>query len=236
MLRESGSSFRGLHESLINYGGNKKPEFITCIHEEASVAMAHGYFKIEGKPLLVLAHGTVGMQHASMAIYNAWCDRVPVICSAATRWTLEAPRRATEWLPFGAGRRRAWCATSPSGTTSRFRCSTSRESAVRAYKIAMTPPTSRCCWSPIANFRRGRSNDGPAARFRSYLPTTPPRAMRTRCRSRAAAGAAEHPVIVADACARTPAGMKLLVELAEAAAGAGDRPAGRMNFPNTHYL
>ena len=68
-----------MHESLINYGGNKKPEFLTCTHEESSVAMAHGYFKIAGKPLLVLCHGTVGLQHAAMAIYNAWCDRVPVI-------------------------------------------------------------------------------------------------------------------------------------------------------------
>ena len=65
-------SFRGLHESLIDYGGNKKPEFLTCTHEETSVAMAHGYFKIAGKPLLVLCHGTVGLQHAAMAIYNAW--------------------------------------------------------------------------------------------------------------------------------------------------------------------
>src|SRR5579859_8204290 len=47
-----GSSFRGLHESIINYGGNKSPEFITCCHEESSVAMAHGYYKVEGKPLL----------------------------------------------------------------------------------------------------------------------------------------------------------------------------------------
>ena len=69
------NSFRGLHESLINYGGNKKPEFLTCTHEEAAVAMAHGYFKIAGKPLMVLCHGTVGLQHATMAIYNAWCDR-----------------------------------------------------------------------------------------------------------------------------------------------------------------
>ena len=61
-------SFRGLHESLINYGGNKKPEFLTCTHEESSVAMAHGYFKIAGKPLLVLCHGTVGLQHAAMAM------------------------------------------------------------------------------------------------------------------------------------------------------------------------
>src|SRR6266852_1053232 len=74
-----GSSFRGLHESVINYGGNKNPEFITCCHEESSVAMAHGYAKIEGKPLLVFAHVTVGLQHASMAVYNAYCDYVPVI-------------------------------------------------------------------------------------------------------------------------------------------------------------
>lgn len=73
------SSFRGLHESLINYGGNKMPEFLTCAHEESAVAMAHGYFKAAGKPLMTVCHGTVGLQHASMAIYNAWCDRVPVI-------------------------------------------------------------------------------------------------------------------------------------------------------------
>src|SRR5713101_5711261 len=63
-----GSSFRGMHESIINYGGNRNPEFITNCHEESSVAMAHGYYKAEGKPMAVLAHGTVGLQHASMAI------------------------------------------------------------------------------------------------------------------------------------------------------------------------
>src|SRR5215467_8711699 len=73
-----GSSFRALHESVINYGGNKSPELVTCMHEESAVAMAHGYYKAEGKPMLVAAHGTVGLQHASMALYNAWCDRVPV--------------------------------------------------------------------------------------------------------------------------------------------------------------
>ena len=73
------SSFRAIHESLINYGGNKMPEFLTCTHEESAVGMAHGYYKIAGKPLMTLVHGTVGLQHAAMAIYNAWCDRVPVI-------------------------------------------------------------------------------------------------------------------------------------------------------------
>src|SRR5258706_5482008 len=73
------SSFRAIHESLINYGGNRMPEYLTCMHEESAVGMAHGYYKASGKPLMTLCHGTVGLQHAAMAIYNAWCDRVPVI-------------------------------------------------------------------------------------------------------------------------------------------------------------
>src|SRR5436309_1184840 len=68
-----GSSFRSLQESIVNYGDNKKPEFLTCMHEESSVAMAHGYAKAAGKPMGMMAHGTVGLQHATMAVYNAWC-------------------------------------------------------------------------------------------------------------------------------------------------------------------
>src|ERR1700690_1911697 len=70
-----GSSFRGLHESFVNYGHNKSPELLTCCHEESSVAMAHGYAKVEGKPLMVMAHGTVGLQHAAMGIYDAFAGR-----------------------------------------------------------------------------------------------------------------------------------------------------------------
>src|SRR6266850_5723196 len=77
-----GSSFEGLHESIINYGDNKAPELLTCCHEESSVAMAQGYAKIEGKPMMVMAHGTVGLQHASMAIYNAYADRLPIFMIA----------------------------------------------------------------------------------------------------------------------------------------------------------
>ena len=73
-----GSTFESLHESLINYGHNTMPEFLTCCHEESAVAMAHGYAKIEGKPMMALIHGTVGLLHASMAIYNAYADRVPI--------------------------------------------------------------------------------------------------------------------------------------------------------------
>lgn len=79
-----GSSFEGLQESLINYGNppNKTPEFITALHEESAVTMAHGYGKAEGKPMCALLHGTIGIQHASMSIYQAYYDRTPVLLLA----------------------------------------------------------------------------------------------------------------------------------------------------------
>ena len=94
-----GSSFRGLHESFVNYGHNKTPELLTCCHEESSVAMAHGYAKIEGKPLMIMAHGTVGLQHASMAIYNAFADRVPVYVVSRQYRGCGLARSDVEWAP-----------------------------------------------------------------------------------------------------------------------------------------
>src|SRR4029079_7734124 len=93
----AGSSFRGLHESILNHGGNKKPEIITCVHEEQSVAMAHGYAKVAGKPIVVACHGTVGIQHAAMAVYNAWVDRVPMVIVAGN-YIDGDERRTIEWI------------------------------------------------------------------------------------------------------------------------------------------
>ncbi len=74
-----GDTFKGLHESLINYGMLTEPKmtYSAVNHEEASVAFCHGYAKVEGKPAACFVHATVGLQHASMALYNAWADRVP---------------------------------------------------------------------------------------------------------------------------------------------------------------
>jgi thiamine pyrophosphate-dependent acetolactate synthase large subunit-like protein len=74
-----GSSFRGLHESLVNLLGNRDPEMLLCLHEEHAVAIAHGWAKVTGKPMGVLVHANVGLMHATMAIYNAFCDRVPML-------------------------------------------------------------------------------------------------------------------------------------------------------------
>ncbi len=134
-----GSTFRALHESLINYGGNKAPELLTCCHEESSVAMAHGYAKIEGKPMLVMAHGTVGLQHASMAVYNAYADRVPVYIVIGNILDVQWRRTDVEWthaVQDAAAMVRdytKWDDTPVSLT--HF-----GESAVRAFKMAMTPP------------------------------------------------------------------------------------------------
>lgn len=79
-----GASFRGLHDSLVNYLGNSDPAMLLTLHEETAVAIAHGYAKVTGKPLGVILHSNVGVMHATMAIFNAYCDRVPMLIYGAT--------------------------------------------------------------------------------------------------------------------------------------------------------
>ncbi len=94
-----GSSFRGLHESLVNGLGNERPEMLLCLHEEHAVAVAQGYARVTGKPLGVIVHSNVGVMHASMAIYNAWCDRAPMVILGGIG-PLDSARRRTpiDWL------------------------------------------------------------------------------------------------------------------------------------------
>ncbi|CAG9262899.1 thiamine pyrophosphate-binding protein [Paraburkholderia caribensis] len=94
-----GSSFRGLHDSIVNHTGNTNPEFLLCLHEEHAVAIAHGYAKVKGAPLAVALHSNVGLMHASMAIYNAWCDRVPMLILGAHGPVDAAKRRPwIDWI------------------------------------------------------------------------------------------------------------------------------------------
>jgi acetolactate synthase-1/2/3 large subunit len=231
-----GSSFRGIHESLINYGGNKNPEFITCCHEESSVAMAHGYAKIEGKPLAVLAHGTVGVQHAAMAVYNAWCDRVPVFLILGN--IVDASKRVpgVEWahsVQDAAAIIRDFTKWDdlPASLT-HF-----GESAVRAYKIAMTPPT-----LPVVIVADGELQENPiSVDDKTHIPkltlASPPQGDAGAVAEVARLlVAAENPVLIADRMARTPAGLARLIELAETLQAAVIDQTGRMNFPSRHPL
>ena len=90
-----GSSYRGLHDSLVNHLGNERPQMLLCLHEEHAVAIAHGYAKVTDKPLAVALHSNVGLMHASMGIFNAFCDRVPMLLLGASG-------------PLDASRRRPW--------------------------------------------------------------------------------------------------------------------------------
>ena len=94
-----GASYRGLHDSIVNYLGNSKPQMLLCLHEEAAVAIAHGYAKVTGKAMVTAVHSNVGLMHASMAMFNAWCDRMPVIVLGATGPVDAAKRRPwIDWI------------------------------------------------------------------------------------------------------------------------------------------
>lgn len=94
-----GASFRGLHDSLVNHLGNQDPQMLLCLHEEHSVAIAHGYAKVTGEPMAAILHSNVGLMHGTMAIFNAWCDRVPVLLYGATGPVDAAVRRPwIDWI------------------------------------------------------------------------------------------------------------------------------------------
>jgi hypothetical protein len=92
-----GASFRGLHDSLVNYLGNERPQMLLCLHEESAVAIAHGYARASGRMMGVVLHSNVGLMHGTMAIFNAWCDRVPMLILGATGPGM-AKRRPDDWI------------------------------------------------------------------------------------------------------------------------------------------
>src|SRR5438270_9635967 len=94
-----GASYRGLHDSLVNLLGNRDPQMLLCLHEEHAVAIAHGYAKVTGRPMGAIVHSNVGLMHATMAIFNAWCDRAPVVVLGATGPVDAAKRRPwIDWI------------------------------------------------------------------------------------------------------------------------------------------
>ncbi len=94
-----GASYRGFHDSIVNYLGNEMPQMLLCLHEEAAVAIAHGYAKVTGKAMAACVHSNVGLFHATMAIFNAWCDRMPIVVLGATGPVDAAKRRPwIDWI------------------------------------------------------------------------------------------------------------------------------------------
>jgi acetolactate synthase-1/2/3 large subunit len=230
------SSFRGLHEAVINYANNTKPEIINCPHEDIAVHMAQGYAKMAGKPMAMICHGVVGLQHATMAMYNAWCDRVPVYVMGGN--IVEANKRApgVEWvhsaIDIGAITRDFVKWDDQPTSLQHF-----AESAVRAYKIAVTPPMGPVLLSLDAELQENPIPEAETLRIPKLSRVIPPQGDAGALAEAAKLlVAAESPVIICDRLARTSAGMARLVELAETLQCAVVDNYGRMNFPSRHPL
>jgi thiamine pyrophosphate-dependent acetolactate synthase large subunit-like protein len=230
-----GSSFRSLHESLVNYGGNKSPELITCLHEESSVAIAHGYAKASGKPMAVMAHGSVGFQHAAMAVYNAWCDRVPVIMFGGNGIDADKRRPGTEWShsvqdPALMLRDYLKWDDAP-GSLQHF-----AESTVRAYRVATTGQMGPVVIMADIDLQEDAIHGKPPSipKLRPALPLQGD----TGALQEAAKLLlnAKNPVILADRAARNQEGVKALVKLAESLQAPVVDLGARMNFPSMHHL
>jgi benzoylformate decarboxylase/acetolactate synthase-1/2/3 large subunit len=204
------------------------------VHEEQAVAMAHGYAKVAGKPIIAACHGTVGIQHAAMAVYNAWCDRAPVVVLAGN-YLDGTERRVLEWV-HSAQDCIAPIRDYIKWDDAPVSLAQWNESLVRAHKIATTAPM-----GPVALVVDSQLQEEEVGAAKPVLPrvspTQPPRgddaALREAARLLAAA---ENPVIVAERYAHDQHGVEVLVALAEALQAPVVNRRGRMNFPNTHHL
>ncbi len=230
------AGFRSLQESIINYSGNKNPEIITCLHEETATHMAQGYAKAAGKPIGVMLHGTVGLQHASMALYNAWVDRTPLMMFAGNGIDAVTRRPGVETIhsaqdPAAMVRDFVKWDDQP-GSLQHF-----AESTVRAYKIAMTAPMEPVMICLDMDLQENAIEHPEQLRIPKVTHVAQPQGDTTALREAAKIlVAAERPLIIADRAVRSAQGLKLMIELAEALAAPVVDAGGRMNFPTTHDL
>jgi acetolactate synthase I/II/III large subunit len=233
-----GATFRGLHDSLVNYGGNRLPEMILCPHEEITVALAHGYARASGRAMAAAVHNIVGLQHASMAIYNAWCDRLPVIVMGGTGPMDTALRRPwIDWvhtaLVQGNFVRDFVKWDDQPGSVEAV-----PDAFIRAYRLATTDPMGPVylCWDSEVQEKKldGEIPTPSLDRYPAPLPMQAPEEGFAKTIQWLLA--AKAPVIVADSVGRREAGFNALVELAELLAIPVLDQQGRFNFPVKHPL
>ena len=229
-----GSSFRSLQESFINYGKNKNPEWLTCMHEESSVAMAQGYAMVEGKPMAAVVHSTVGVTHASMAIYNAYAGRNPVFIISGN--TLDATKRrpGIEWM-HSAQDVAAIARDYTKWDDQPISLQHFAESSVRAYKVAMTLPMMPVMIVADSELQELPAENPAALRIPKLTLDSPPQADSGSVAEAAKLlVAAENPVIIAGRVARSEEGVAKLAAFAEALQAPVVDQGG--NLPSSHRL
>ncbi|MGH7823947.1 MAG: thiamine pyrophosphate-binding protein [Candidatus Binatia bacterium] len=233
-----GATFRGIHDSIVNYGGNYKPEVIFCNHEEVSVAVAHGYAKAKGKPMIAIVHNMVGLQHASMAIFNAYIDRVPIMVLGGTG-------------PMNTKRRRPridWIHTAlVQGSQVRdyvkwddqpYTLADVPDSFIRGYRIATTEPMAPVYINYDADIQEDSiTSPIEIPNVSRYAAPAPMQANPETLRQAAQLLVnAQTPLIIADTLGRNPKTVPALIELAELLAIPVLDKGARFNFPTTHPL
>lgn len=224
-----GSTFEGLQESIINFGNppNQTPEFITALHEESSVAMGHGYAKAVGKPMLALLHGTIGVQHASMAIYNAYYDRVPVLMIAGNDRGDIPSHTAADM----AGMVRSFTKWDAQPKT----LDEALVAIQRAYNEAITPPMAPTLVVMDSELQK---TNAPTTRIPTYRPPQYTTVDPTRTKEIAKALVDAQNPRIAVGRLRTPQGVARAIELAELVGASTSTTAanGPMSFPQRHPL
>jgi acetolactate synthase-1/2/3 large subunit len=235
-----GSSFRGIHDSLVNYesGRQPNPEMILCCHEEIAVAVAHGYAKATGKIMPAIVHNVVGLQHASMAIYNAWCDHTPVMVMGGTG-------------PMNSSKRRPWIdwihTAQVQGNLVRdfvkwddqpVGVEAFPSSIMRGYRIAMSDPGGPVylCFD-VTDQEAAIEKEIPLPDPSRFRPPAPLQADYDAIKEAARLlSTAQNPVILADYVGRNNDAVMSLVALADLLSIPVIDLGARLNFPNTHSL
>jgi len=233
-----GSSFRGLHDSMVNYGQNVKPMMIECCHEEIAVGIAHGYAKATGKPMLAILHNVVGLLHGAMAIYYAYLDRVPMVIVGATG-PMDIPRRRpfidwihTAMIQGNAIREYVKWDDQP------FTIESVPDSFARAYRVAVTEPKGPVyvCYD-VSMQEDPLEIDVPLPQREKVAAPSSIQADGTALEKAAdLLVAAQNPVVLCDYMGRNPKAVDDLVELADSLALPVVDLGKRFNFPNTHPM
>jgi acetolactate synthase I/II/III large subunit len=232
-----GSSYRGLHDSLVNYGGNS-PEMIECPHEKVAVGIAHGYAKASGRPMAVVLHDVVGLLHGAMGIYYAHIDRVPVVIFGGAGPMDTTRRRPNiDWIHSANVQGNA-VRDYTKWDDQPFSIASVPESIARACRIATSEPAGPVYIGLDAGLQEDHiEGDIPSPDLDRLGPPTrigpDPHALE---RVAEMLVAAERPVMIPGYAGRDPAAFDQLVELAELLAIGVVDTGVRLNFPNRHPL
>ena len=234
-----GASYRGLHDSLVNRLGNRDPQMLLCLHEESAVAIAHGWAKVKDAPLCAIVHSNVGLMHATMAVFNAWCDRAPLLLLGATGPVDAAKRRPwIDWI-HTAKDQGALIRNYTKWDDQPASVAAAIESILRAWQITQTAPRGPVYICLDAALQEMRLDNAPKipdiARFAAPPPADPPQALLKDAAARLAK--AKKPLLMIGRVSRSEKDWAARIALAEklgALVLTDMKIAGA--FPTTHAL